>query len=149
MTMTKREWLASLGLAIAGARGKFSTDAKNALACEEARCLEENIPLPWTEKEKPVASRRGRKPKATRGITEFEKAQGVVEIEPAPKRAEIISIPVRRPETSAWVVDKGMVIAIQFCGKCQRSISRCIHDIPYAPDYLGGELATFVKPVIK
>lgn len=144
--MTKREWLAAKNLAIPGARGKFSREAVAAIAAEEARCAENKIPLPWTEKEKPVAGKRGRKPKVTRGITEFEKAQGITEIEPVPKRAEIISIPVRRPETFAWVVDKGMVVAIQFCGKCQKSISRCTHDIPYAPDYLGGQLASFVKP---
>lgn len=33
---TKREWLASQGLAIAGARGKFSNAAKEALAKAEA-----------------------------------------------------------------------------------------------------------------
>jgi hypothetical protein len=147
--MTKREWLAAKNLAIPGARGKFSREAVAAIAAEEARCKEKDIPLPWTEKEKPVAGRRGRKPKVTRGITEFEKAQGITEIEPIPKRAEIISIPVRRPETFAWVVDKGIVVAIQFCGKCQKSISRCTHDIPYAPDYLGGQLASFEKPVKK
>lgn len=146
--MTKREWLAAKNLAIPGARGKFSREAVAAIAAEEARCAAENIPLPWIEKEKPVAGKRGRKPKATRGITEFEKAQGITEIEPAPKREEIISIPVQRSETVAWVVDKGMIVAIQFCGKCQKTISRCTHKIPYAPDYLGGGLAAFVKPEV-
>ena len=145
--MTKREWLAAQGLAKAGARGKFSTEANAALAKEEARCKAENIPLPWTEVVKPVAGKRGRKPKAAKGITQFEKSQGVEDVELASKQVAIVSIPKRREETHAWVVDKnGFVVAIQFCGSCQKSISRCIHDVPFAPAYLGGELASFVKP---
>lgn len=143
--MTKREWLAKQGLAIAGARGKFSTDAKNALTAEEARCKAENIPLPWTEIVKPEPKRK----KRTKGITAFEKAQGVEESETPPVRKlpeKIVSMPVRRPETQAWVVDRGVRIAIMYCGKCQKSISRCTHDIPYAPEYLGGGLASFEKP---
>lgn len=145
--MTKREWLAEKGLAIPGARGKFSRDAVAAIAAEEKRCSDLNIPLPWTEKPKPVPGKRGRKPKAAKGITQFEKSQGIEEVEPAPKQVEIVSIPVRREETHAYVIDQNsFVVAIQFCGKCQKSISRCTHDMPYAPDYLGGGLASFEKP---
>jgi hypothetical protein len=149
--MTKREWLANKGLAIPGARGKFSTDAQNALAAEEARCKAEDIPLPWTEKPKPVAGKRGRKPKTPKGITQFEKSQGIEE-EPTLKRQDyeiIVSPPKRRDETEAWVFDQnGFLVGIMFCGKCQRSISRCSHDVPYAPDYLGGGLATLEKPEV-
>lgn len=146
---TKREWLADLGLAIAGARGKFSTDAKNALAAEEARCIAENIPLPWTEIVKPEPKRRKR---VGSKVTAFEKSQGVTESDAVLVRKlpeKIVSTPVRREETVAWVVDKGIRVAIQFCGKCQKSISRCTHDIPYAPDFLGGGLASFEKPEMK
>lgn len=145
--MTKREWLAKQGLAKAGARGKFSTDAKNALAAEEARCIAEDIPLPWTEIVKPEPKRKKR---YSLRITEFEKSQGITETEtPVRKLPEkIVSTPVRRSETQAWVVDHGISVAIMYCGKCQKSISRCTHDIPYAPEYLGGGLASFEKPVM-
>lgn len=146
--MTKREWLAEKNLAKAGARGKFSREAVAAITAEEKRCADLDIPLPWIEKEKPVAGKRGRKPKVSKGITQFEKAQGVVEVEQTPKNVEIISIPIQRPETEAWVVDKGVRVAIMYCGKCQKSISRCTHEVPYAPDYLGGGLASLVKPVM-
>lgn len=147
--MTKREWLAEKGLAIPGARGKFSRDAVAAITAEEARCKAEDIPLPWTEAIKPVPGKRGRKPKSPKGITQFEKSQGVEETEPAPKQVDIVSIPVRREETHAYVIDQNnFLVAIQFCGKCQKSISRCTHDVPYAPDYLGGGLASFEKPEV-
>lgn len=143
---TKREWLAAQGLAKAGARGKFSTEANAALKAEEARCKAENIPLPWTEVVKPVAGKRGRKPKVSKGITQFEKSQGIEDIELAPKQAAIAPNPVIRKETEAWVRDQhGHVVGLMFCGKCQKSISRCIHDVPFAPDYLGGGMATFNK----
>lgn len=143
--MTKREWLAKQNLAIAGARGKFSTDAKNALAAEEARCKAENIPLPWTEIVKPEPKRK----KRIKGVTAFEKSQGIEE--PVLERKNyslIVSSPKRREETQAWVVDRGIRVAIMYCGKCQKSISRCTHDVPHAPAYLGGGLATFEKPVL-
>lgn len=145
---TKREWLAEKGLAIAGARGKFSTDANAALATEEARCKAENIPLPWVEIVKPEPKRKKRN-KGT--VTAFEKSQGIEETVATPTRkvaAQIISAPRRREETVAWVVENGVRFAIQFCGQCQRSISRCSHDVPYAPAFLGGGLASFVKPVL-
>ena len=146
MTMTKRDWLASVGLAIAGARGKFSRDAVAAVEAEIKRCADANIPLPWTEKPKPVPGKRGRKPRVRKNITEFEKSQGVKEIEPAPKQVTIAPNPPLRKETEAWVKDQnGFIIGLMFCGKCQKSISRCIHDLPYAPDYLGGGIATFNK----
>lgn len=144
--MTKRDWLARQGLAIAGARGKFSRDAVAALEAEEKRCADAKIPLPWIEKEKPVPGKRGRKPKQPKGLTEFEKSQGVKEIEPAPKQVTIAPNPVLRKETEAWVRDQnGFLVGLMFCGKCQKSISRCIHDVPYAPEYLGGGLATLNK----
>lgn len=144
--MDKREWLAKQGLAIAGARGKFSRDAVAAVEAEIKRCADANIPLPWTEKPKPVPGKRGRKPRVRKNITEFEKSQGVKEIEPAPKQVTIAPNPPLRKETEAWVKDQnGFIIGLMFCGKCQKSISRCIHDLPYAPDYLGGGIATFNK----
>ena len=147
--MDKREWLAEKGLAIAGARGKFSRDAVAAVEAEIRRCAEANIPLPWTEKPKPVAGKRGRKPKKRKGITQFEKSQGIEEVEPTVKRQDyniIVSPPIRRKETEAWVKDQnGFIVGLMFCGKCQKSISRCTHDVPFAPDYLGGGLATFDK----
>ena len=146
MAKTKRDWLAGKGLAIAGARGKFSRDAVAAIEAEEKRCSEANIPLPWIEKEKSVPGKRGRKPKQPKGLTEFEKSQGVKEIEPVPKQAVIAPNPVTRKETEAWVRDQnGFLVALMFCGKCQKSISRCTHDVPYAPEYLGGGLASFEK----
>lgn len=147
--MTKREWLAAQGLAKAGARGKFSTEANAALKAEEDRCKAENIPLPWVEAVKPVAGKRGRKSKQPKGLTQFEKSQGIEEIEPAPKQVTIVSIPVVREETEAWVIDQnGFLVGLMFCGKCQKSISRCTHDVPYAPEYLGGGLASFEKPEV-
>ena len=144
--MTKRDWLAKQNLAIAGARGKFSREAVAAIEAEEKRCAEANIPLPWIEKEKPVPGKRGRKPKQPKGLTEFEKSQGVKEIEPAPKQVTIAPNPVVRKETEAWVRDQnGFLVGLMFCGKCQKSISRCSHEVPYAPDYLGGGLATLNK----
>lgn len=145
--MTKREWLASKGLAIAGARGKFSRDANEALKAEQTRCEAANIPLPWTEAVKPEPKRKKRN---AGSVTAFEKSQGVTE----PVKVErknydvIVSAPKVREETHAWVVDKGIRIAIQFCGRCQKSISRCTHDVPYAPDFLGGGLASFEKPEV-
>lgn len=148
--MTKREWLAERGLAIPGARGKFSRDAIAAIAAEEKRCSDENIPLPWTEKEKPVPGKRGRKPKTSKGITQFEKSQGIEE-ESVLKRQDynvIVSPPKRREETEAWVIDQnGFLVGIMFCGGCQKSISRCTHDVPLAPAYLGGGVAMLEKPV--
>lgn len=144
--MDKREWLAEKGLAIAGARGKFSRDAVAAVEAEIKRCAEANIPLPWTEKPKLVAGKRGRKPKKPKGITQFERSQGIEEIEPAPKKVSIAPNPPLRKQTEAWVKDQnGFIVGLMFCGKCQKSISRCTHDLPYAPDYLGGGLATFNK----
>lgn len=146
MTMTKRDWLASVGLAIAGARGKFSRDAVAAVEAEIKRCADANIPLPWTEKPKPVPGKRGRKPKVRTTITQFEKSQGIKEIEPAPKQVTIAPNPPLREETEAWVKDQnGFIVGLMFCGKCQKSISRCVHDMPYAPEFLGGGLATFNK----
>jgi hypothetical protein len=145
--MTKREWLAKQGLAIAGARGKFSRDANEALKNEEARCKAEDVPLPWTEAVKPEPKRK----KRVKGVAAFEKSQGGGETSDVPARkvaAEIVSAPKQREETVAWVVENGVRFAIQFCGKCQRSISRCTHDVPYAPDFLGGGLASFVKPEV-
>lgn len=159
---TKRDWLAEQGLAIAGARGKFSRDAMAALKAEEDRCKAENIPLPWVEKEKPVPGRRGRKPKekTSIGLTKFEQAN-MTDEEAAEfyyenrsdsstaKIPVIANIPYRREQDHAFVIDQnGFLIAIQFCGKCSKSIRRCVHDVPYAPDYLGGGLATFEKPVV-
>lgn len=143
---TKREWLADKGLAIAGARGKFSTDAKNALAAEEARCQAENIPLPWVEIVKPEPKRKKRQAEK---ITAFEKSQGIEPVALEQKNYNlIVSPPKRREETQAWVVHKGIRVAIMYCGGCQKSISRCTHDVPHAPAYLGGGLASFVKPVL-
>lgn len=146
---TKREWLAEKGLAKAGARGKFSTEANAALKAEEARCQSENIPLPWVEAVKPEPKRK----KRNHGkITAFEKSQGVTEESVTFERKQydvIVSPPKRREETHAYVVDKNkFVVAIMYCGSCQKSISRCTHDVPYAPAYLGGGLASFVKPEI-
>jgi len=149
--MTKREWLAERGLAIPGARGKFSRDANAALKAEEERCAKEGIPLPWTEIVKPESTgRRGRKPKVKIGLTAYEKAQGVTEPEnPIVRkieRAEIISPPIRRAETAAWVIDNGTRIALQFCSGCGRSISRCSHELPIAPKWLGGGVAMLERP---
>lgn len=147
--MTKREWLAKQNLAIAGARGKFSRDANEALKNEEARCKAENIPLPWTEAVKPEPKRK----KRVKGITAFEKSQGVTDESVKIERKQydaVVSPPKVREETHAWVIDQnGFLIAIQYCGQCQKSISRCIHDVPYAPEYLGGGLASFVRPEVK
>jgi len=145
MAKTKREWLADKNLAIPGAQGKFSRNAVAAVEAEEKRCAAENIPLPWVENKK-VVVKRGHKPKVPKGLTEFEKSQGVKEIEPAPKQVTIVSVPVVREETEAWVLDQnGFLVGLMFCGKCQKSISRCTHEIPYAPEYLGGGLATLNK----
>jgi hypothetical protein len=150
--MTKREWLASLGLAIAGARGKFSRDAIAALKAEEERCAKEDIPLPWTEIVKPESKgKRGRKKQIKSGLTAYEKAHGVEEDSSTVNtltRAEIVSAPIRREETTAWVNDNGTLIAIQYCGGCGRTISRCSHDVPIAPKWLGGGLAMLIKPVM-
>jgi len=144
--MDKREWLAKQGLAIAGARGKFSRDAVAAVESEIKRCAEANIPLPWIEKPKPVPGKRGRKPKVRTTITQFEKSQGIKEIEPAPKQVTIAPNPPLRKEAEAWVKDQnGFIVGLMFCGKCNKSISRCVHDAPYAPEYLGGGVATFNK----
>lgn len=148
--MTKREWLAKQGLAIAGARGKFSRDANEALKNEEARCKTENIPLPWTEAVKPEPKRKKRN---AGNVTAFEKSQGVTE----PVKFErknydvIVSVPKVREQTHAYVIDQhNFVVAIMYCGGCNKSISRCTHDMPIAPDYLGGKNSpvSFEKPVV-
>lgn len=146
---TKREWLAEKNLAIAGARGKFSTDAKNALIAEEARCKAENIPLPWVEIIKPEPKRK----KRVKGITAFEKSQGITDTATVERKNYdvIASVPKLREETHAYVIDQNnFVVAIMYCGGCQKSISRCTHDMPIAPAYLGGKdrPVSFEKPVV-
>jgi len=141
---TKREWLAEKGLAKAGARGKFSTEAVAALKAEEARCASENIPLPWVE----AVKHEPRRKKRNHGsLTAFERSQGVEEVSTKANYNVIASPPKRREETEAWVIDQnGFLVGIMFCGGCQKSISRCIHDTPLAPAYLGGGEAMLVKP---
>lgn len=150
--MTKREWLTGLGLAIAGARGKFSRDAVAALKAEEDRCKKEDIPLPWIEPVRPESKgKRGRKKQTKSGLTAYEKAHGVEEDSFFPStltRAEIVSAPIRRKETTAWVNDDGTLIAIQYCGGCGKTISRCSHDVPIVPKWLGGGVAMLSKPVM-
>ncbi len=148
--MTKREWLAAQGLAKAGARGKFSTEANAALKAEQARCEAANIPPPWTEVVKPEPKRKKRN---SGKVTAFEKSQGIEQTD-APVRkqpVEIVSVPKRREETHAYVIDQhNFVVAIMYCGGCNKSISRCTHDMPIAPDYLGGKNSpvSFEKPVV-
>ncbi len=151
---TKREWLAEKGLAKPNTRGKFSTEAKNALAEEEARCQAENIPLPWVEIVKPEPKRK-RVKRSGEKVTAFEKSQGVTEESVVFERKQydlIASPPKRREETHAYVIDQhNFVVAIMYCGGCQKSISRCTHNMPIAPDYLGGkdQPVSFEKPVVQ
>jgi hypothetical protein len=124
--MKEREWLVQQGLAIAGARGRFSREAKAALA--KARADGINIEsLTYTPTE----------------VTPVKH-----------KSATIAKSVVQRTETVAWALDKAtktgttdLVIAISSCSGCNKSISRCTHAVPLLPSWLGGGEALLVKPV--
>jgi len=123
--MKEREWLVQRGLAIPGARGRFSREAKAALAKARADGIDiESLTHVPTE------------------TTPIKR-----------KSATIIRSDVQRPETVAWAFDKAtkvgttdLIIAISSCASCSKSISRCTHDIPLLPSWLGGGEALLVKP---
>jgi len=123
--MKEREWLVQKGLAIPGARGRFSYEAKAALAKARADGIDiESLTYTPTE------------------VTPIKR-----------KTATIIKSVIQRTETIAWALDKGakpgmtdLIIAISSCASCNKSISRCTHDNPLLPSWLGGGEALLVKP---
>jgi len=125
--MKEREWLAMQGLAIAGARGKFSHKAKAALAKARADGID----------------------------IESMEYQPTINTPTVKKSAPVfVSSTTQRTQTVAWALDKGskpgmsdLIIAISTCGGCNKSISRCTHDVPLLPSWLGGGEAMLVKPV--
>lgn len=126
--MKEREWLAMQGLAIAGARGKFSHKAKAALAKARADGIDIES-MTYQSTDTPTVKKSTSKP-------------------------VFITSKVQRTETVAWALDKStkpgmtdLIIAISNCGGCSKSISRCTHDVPLLPSWLGGGEALLVKPV--
>lgn len=123
--MKEREWLSMQGLAIAGSRGRLSLKAKAALAKARADGIDIESMTYVTSESTPVKRRT----------------------------ATIIKSDVRREQTVAWALDKAtkagttdLIIAISTCGGCNKSISRCTHDNPLLPSWLGGGEALLVKP---
>lgn len=120
--MKEREWLAQQGLAILGARGKFSHKAKAALAKARADGIDiESL----TVDEKAVDSKK---------VIKFTDDKF-------------------RTETVVWGIDKAtgpgttdLLIALSSCYGCNKTISRCSHDVPLLPSWLGGGEALLIKP---
>jgi len=125
--MLKREWLASQGLAIAGARGRLSRGALRSVEKAERDFKQHGVPLPWDN------------------VSEIDKVEPSERVDKK-VYASIPDGPVRRAESVAWTVDNGVVIALQFCGGCAKTIKRCSHEIPLVPAFLGGGEAMLVKP---
>lgn len=131
--MTEREWLAMQGLAIAGARGKFSHKAKAALA----KAYADGIDIASLEYQ-PTAKT------VTKQKTEPNVIKKISIIKPAEKV---------RDNDIMWAIDRGtkpgmsdLVIAITNCGGCGKTISRCTHDSPLLPNWLGGGVGLLIKP---
>lgn len=125
--MLKREWLASKGLAIAGARGRLSRQALRAVAAAE-RAHKQGTPLPWND------------------VSEVHLIDNNVERVTKKVHAPIITTPKRRSESVAWTIDNGVIVALQYCGGCSKTIAWCTHDVPLVPAFLGGGEAMLVKP---
>ncbi len=136
--MKEREWLALRGLAKPGARGRLSLEAKQALAQARAEGIDiESLPTP----------------------TEPIEYKPVIKVKTEPKEKKVSQVRVaavqfddtkRREETVAWAIDKGersdLLIALSSCYGCNKTISRCIHDTPLKPAWLGGGEALLIKP---
>lgn len=127
---TARDYLADQNLAIRGARGKFSHEAKAALAA----ALKSGIKFSdWDENGRilPVRTPRGSKRAV---VTVAPSAEGVVTESPAPKPKQFstqcapkarVSTPVRE-ETAIKVVDRfGITIKVDHCSKCSSSVRMC------------------------
>lgn len=156
--MTEREYAHSLGLAKLG-RGKFSAEAKAAIAKAKAGGMEFRSTA-YVPTGKP---RGGRKPQA-RNFDIVEKSEGeVVVTEPKarPKVSEVRASAPRgkidktREQTVMYAISKGirpgqsdLIIALDTCFGCGRSISYCTHNVPLLPKYLGGGEGMLVKPVL-
>lgn len=119
---TARDYLATKGLAIAGARGKFSHAAK----AELTRALNEGVTFEdWNHngRVKAVSANPRVHNKEVKTIT----IDGEVFVEPAPApRTPIPPAPVRRDETMIQVIDQfGIKINIDHCTVCTRSVRKC------------------------
>jgi NAD-dependent dihydropyrimidine dehydrogenase PreA subunit len=118
---TARDYLASKGLAIAGARGKFSHAAK----AELTRALNEGVTFEdWdgNGRVKAVAA-NPRVRNEPRTIT----IDGEVFIEPEPApRTPIPPAPIRREETIIQVIDRfGIKVNLDHCHQCGRCVQKC------------------------
>lgn len=161
--MTEREYAHSLGLAKLG-RGKFSSEAKAAIAKAKAEGMEFR-----STAYVPTGKPRGRKANpvsATHVITNLKTTSESGEVTdnvikqrpkvsevkaPAPKAASART----REETVMHAISKGMcpghsdlVITLDSCAGCGHSISRCTHNQPLLPKYLGGGEGLLIRPVL-
>lgn len=123
----KREWLAERGLAIAGARGRFSLEAKEALA--EA----ENAGVKFLEKGANVTT-------VTR-IVDGEKVQEIKEVNPWAQHPDPI-----REGILTFGNGKGLTVAVnasEVCTQCQYSFGWCYCDVPTYRYWKTGEVLKF------
>lgn len=130
--MKEREWLIQQGLSKPGARGRLSAAAKAALEKAKAEGMTFDSAAP-VKADKVV---KKQKTKTTRPALTFDFSSDKV-----------------RDESVAWGIDKpsapgakSVLIAFSYCAGCGKCISRCTHDTPLLPDWLGGGEALLAKP---
>lgn len=116
MTQTRREYAASLGLAIAGARGKFSNDAKAAIAKAEAEGMV------FSDTVKPT------KPVENSTAPVYTKAQPASVKEVTPYR---LALDMRYPEQDYKVISSDRFVTMRsVCSTCGYSLLDHICETP-------------------
>jgi ferredoxin len=132
MKLKEREWLVQQGLTKPGSRGRLSIAAKTAL--EKAKSEGMTFDLVGLPKADKIAKKH--KPKTPRAALTIDMRSDKV-----------------RVESVAWGIDKSskpgthdLLIAFSHCAGCGKCISRCTHDAPLLPNWLGGGEALLIKP---
>lgn len=127
MTMTRREYAASLGLAIAGARGKLSRDAHEAIAKAETEGMV------FTDTQYTINLKRKDEPKP-------------VKVTPA-RDADVLTVVRTYPTDTVWVGkdSKGTTVSAnykQICNNCKVSLAGhdCVNPSTLTATYSSGRI---------
>ena len=148
---TRREYAASLGLAKLGVRGKLSRAAHEAInkAVSEGMVFSDaggNTNIRSGNRNGGVAGTNNSKSGRT------EVAGKAAQVSP-PQKVTAQAIPeqtIKHQQSTVWAVDdngrSAIVIALDSCASCMRSINYCLHDVPKLPNWLGGGDALMEKP---
>lgn len=135
--MTKRDFLASHGLAKAGTRGRFSTKA--------VEFLEQAIAAGVTFEEPVKAA-----PKVSKAeVKAADKPETVAEATASKWTAPTVSLQtiVRPQKTHYGLSPEGFIVGWDICSDCGMGVQYCTHDVPRGPK--GVEFVTTDKSEVR